>query len=118
MASMTDYAQRRLSAAQRGAFNAPVTAFITDAQLVACCCFGVTHAHLKANTSGRFQDGHRIRTSDVIKVEYSGGYWNVHTESGSHYVIATFNRRGGRQSLDTFLAFQKRGVHATAARFH
>jgi hypothetical protein len=116
MATLTEYAQGRLVAAQRCVFHEPVTAFITDARLVACCCFGVMHGHLKADVFGRFQDGHRIRTSDVLRVERCGRFWSVHTESGSHYVIVTFHRHGGRQSLNSFLTLRARGVHATASR--
>jgi hypothetical protein len=118
MTSLTRYAQRRLIGARKAMFNEHVTGFITDAQLVACCCFGVTHGHIRENALGRFKDGHRIRTSDVMRVEQSGDYWSVFTESGSHYVIETFSKNGGRQSLDAFLAFQKRVTHDTHYRFH
>jgi hypothetical protein len=115
--AMSVYAVRRLKIAQRQYFDTPVTAFLTDTRLVACCCFGVTHGHRRADAFGRFQDGHRIRTSDVIAVESNGDFWSVHTQTGSHYVIVTFDRHGGRKSVDTFLALMARGVHATASRF-
>lgn len=118
MVGLTGYAQRRLNSARRAQFSDPVTAFITDALLVAGCCYGVTHAHVRASAFGWFQDGHRICSSDVKSVERSGSYWSVHTESGSHYVIVTFNRLGGRKSIDAFLKLSKRGLHATASWFH
>jgi hypothetical protein len=95
-------------------FNASVTAYLTDAVLIAGCCVGVTHRHNKADGFGRFADGHRIRTSDVKRAEQQGSFWVLHTESGSFYVVVSFDPAGGEQSLHEFLKILRAGIHPTA----
>lgn len=94
-------------------FAHPVTAYLTNARIVARTGLGVVHGHIRIEVSGRFGDGHRIRTSDVIRTERVGGFWALHTWSGSHYVIVTFDRHGGRRSLDTFNVFSRAELHLT-----
>lgn len=38
-------------------FGREVTAYLTDAYLVAGCCVGVVHRHVRADVYGRFQNG-------------------------------------------------------------
>lgn len=97
-------------------FDEPVTAYLTDAVIVSCCGFGVMHRHVKAELSGRFRDGHRLRTSDILKAEQHGPYWVLRTFSGSFYVIVSFHPHGGRQSLQAFLKLRNQGVHLTPYR--
>lgn len=97
-------------------FGEPVTAYLTDAVIVSCCGFGVMHRHVKAESSGRFQDGHRVRTSDILQAEQHGSFWALRTLSGSFYVIVSFHPRGGRQSLQAFLNLRAQGVHLTPRR--
>lgn len=101
-------------------FNYPfgelVTAYLTDAVIVSCCGFGVMHRHAKAEPSGRFQDGHRLRTSDILHAEQHGPYWVLRTLSGSFYVIVSFHEQGGFQSLHEFLKLRELGVHLTPWR--
>lgn len=103
----------RLSRAMGTSFGRPVTAYLTDAYLVAGCCIGVVHRHVRADIWGRFQDGSRVRTSDVLKAHLRGEFWVLHTFSGSLYVVVTFMEGGGRQSLDTLLEQRKKGMHTT-----
>lgn len=105
-----------LAEALHYSFNEPVTAYLTDVQVVSCCGFGVMHRHVKAELSGRFQDGHRLRTSDILKAEQHGPYWVLRTLSGSFYVIVSFHLRGGWQSLEAFLKLRDQGVHLTPRR--
>lgn len=103
----------RLAEAFNYAFGEPVTAYLTDAVIVSCCGFGVMHRHVKAEPSGRFQDGHRLRTLDILQAEQRGPYWILRTLSGSFYVIVSFHPHGGRQSLEAFLKLREQGVHLT-----
>lgn len=107
------YAERRLAEALNYRFGEPVTAYLTNAKIVSCCCIGVMHRHIKADLSGRFQDGHRVRTSDIRQAIQHGAFWVLRTLSGSFYVIASFHPQGGRQSLQTFLKLHTQGVHLT-----
>lgn len=97
-------------------FGEPVTAYLTDAVIVSCCGFGVMHRHVKAESSGRFQDGHRLRTSYILQAEQHGSFWVLRTLSGSFYVIVTFHPQGGWQSLHEFLKLRELGVHLTPWR--
>lgn len=114
MSANTSDASERLQEAIAYPFDEPVTAYLTEALLVAGCCVGVTHRHRKADMFGRFADGHRIRTSDVKRAERRGPFWVLHTESGSLYVIVTFHSDGGEQSLDIFLRLHQAGIHPTS----
>lgn len=58
---------QKLRKAQAYPFSQPVTAYLTDARIAACCCLGVTHRHVRADPlGGRFTDGRLIRTSDIL----------------------------------------------------
>ncbi|MFI8742921.1 hypothetical protein [Stutzerimonas zhaodongensis] len=113
MSTHSDSDADRLAEAFNYAFGEPVTAYLTDAVIVSCCGFGVMHRHVKAEPSGRFQDGHRLRTSDILQAEQCGPYWILRTLSGSFYVIVSFHPHGGRQSLEAFLKLREQGVHLT-----
>ncbi|WP_404440013.1 hypothetical protein [Stutzerimonas chloritidismutans] len=105
-----------LARAMGTSFGREVTAYLTDAYLVAGCCVGVVLRHVRADVYGRFQDGHRVRTSDVLKAHEQGGFWALYTATGSLYVIVTFIEGSGRQSLDVLLEQRAKGMHATPAR--
>nr|WP_260679021.1 hypothetical protein [Pseudomonas mendocina] len=114
--TLSAYAVHRLSQAFDYQFCEPVTAYLTNTTIVSCCGVGVMHRHIKANPSGRFQDGHRVRTSDIRQAEKHGAFWVLRTLSGSFYVIVSFDPHGGRQSLQTFLKLREQGVHLTPQR--
>jgi len=116
MAELSRYAARRLAQARRICFGRPVTAYITNAQIIARAGFGVMHDHIKADAWGRFSDGHRVRTSDVMRTERIDGFYVLHTRSGSLYVIVTFDPDGGRQSLDAYNAISPADLHLTHDR--
>ena len=113
MSTHSDSDAYRLAEAFNYPFGELVTAYLTDAVIVSCCGFGVMHRHAKAEPSGRFQDGHRLRTSDILHAEQHGPYWVLRTLSGSVYVIVTFHQQGGRESLQEFFQLRELGVHLT-----
>ncbi|WP_341303238.1 hypothetical protein [Pseudomonas sp. TMP25] len=115
-AELSRYAKGKLESAKGTWFGRPVTAYLTDAYFVAGCCVGVIHRHVKADAYGRFQDGHRVRTSDVREAQRHDGFWTLRTFTGSLYVVATFKKSAGRQSLDVLLEHLKRGIHTTPHR--
>lgn len=92
----SDFDLLRISRAVRQIYQAPVTAYLVDAYIPACTAIGVVFGH------DHFLDGHRIRTSDIQYVEKEGRFW-VLTTLNSRYVVATFKRDGGRNSLRDFL---------------
>ncbi len=119
MRSVSPSAIQRLDEAQTCRFSQPVTAYLTEARIAACCCLGVTHRHIRADPIwGRFTDGHLIRTSDILRVAQEGGFWVLHTYSGSFYVIASFHADGGYQSLLEYQKFLPQGFHPTPDRLH
>lgn len=113
MSNLSRETAQQLAAAFEYPFGEPVTAFLTNAQIIAAACVGVTHRHVRADVAGQFQDGHRIRTSDIREVSRIGLFWCVHTLSGSLYVIVTFNEVGGEASLDAYLKLLNNGIHST-----
>lgn len=118
MVGLSHYAAKRLAQAKRMSFGRPVTAYLTDARIVACAGFGVVHSHVKAEPTGRFGDGHRVRTSDVRRTARMGPFWVLHTASGSLYVIVTFDKSGGRRSLDVYCSFGRAALLPTPNQLH
>lgn len=111
--------EQLLNAALAYAFSQPVTAYLTEASIVACCCVGVTHRHIRADPIWeRFTDGHLIRTSDILRVEQEGEFWVLHTYSGSFYVIASLRASDGYQSLMEYRIFLTSGYNPTPDRLH
>lgn len=98
----TDFDLTRIIKAQAQGFDMPVTAYLTGVSIRARAGIGVVFCHNGKGKYGRFDDGHLIRTSDVIKIEKEGRFW-VMTTRNSRYVIATFQRGNGRASLRAFL---------------
>ena len=99
-------------------FDEPVTAFLTRVQIIAASCVGETHRHVRADSRGQFQDGHRIRTSDIRAAFRVGPFWCVRTFSGSLYVLVTFHDEGGEASFDEFLQLYGGGIHPAPHRYH
>lgn len=116
MTELSRYAARKLAQARQVCFGRPVTAYLTRARIIARAGFGVMHDHLKADALGRFSDGHRVRTSDVMRTERIEGFYVLHTRSGSLYVIVTFDPDGGRRSLDAYNRFSQADLHPTHGR--
>ena len=111
--------EQLLNEAHAYPFSRPVTAYLTDARIAVCCCLGVTHRHVRADPIyGRFTDGRLIRTSDIQRVIQEGGFWVLHTQTGSFYVIASFHADGGYQSLMEYQTLLTSGFHPTPDRLH
>lgn len=93
----------RIHRAQAQGFDLPVTAYLNHVAIVGKCAIGVVFGHAQKGPLGQFDDGHYMRTSDIVHAHREGRYW-VLTTLNSRYVIATFKRDTGRQ---TFREFQK-----------
>lgn len=93
---------RRLVKAKAQTFPAPITAYLCGVFITSRTGVGVVFGHLHRKANGFFEDGHLIRTSDVMSVQKEGKFW-VMTTKNSRYVIATFQRAHGRASLREFL---------------
>lgn len=115
MTPSSRFMELRLAAAMRYPFATAVTAFLTQVEITACCAVGVVHRHILAG-AGVFEDGHRIRTSDICQVESHGQYRVLITASSSRYVVVTFKRPDGRKSFDDFLRVLTSGFHPTPRR--
>ncbi|WP_274644789.1 hypothetical protein [Pseudomonas serbica] len=114
----TAFHQKRLERAKAQVFDTPVTAFLSDVFITSCTAVGVTFEHKNQNAfTGRFVDGHRIRTSDIQRAEKQGRFW-VLTTMNSTYVVSSFKREIGRASLHKFLAIAKGSYHHTPASRH
>lgn len=111
--------EQLLNEAMNCTFSQPVTAYLTEARIIACCCIGVTHRHIRADpVSGRFTDGRLIRTSDILRVGQEGGLWVLHTYTGSFYVIASFRADDGYRSLMEYRVFLTSVYHPAPDRLH
>jgi hypothetical protein len=106
----TPFHERRIERAKAQAYDAPVTAYLSDVFITSCAALGNTFDHKKQNALGRFADGHRIRTSDIQSAQRQGRFWVLKTLN-STYVVTSFQREIGRASLRTFLAMPKGNYH-------
>jgi len=117
-AELSRYAKARLALALKLPFGTSVTGYLVGVHIIARVGFGVVYEHVKADAFGRFANGHRMITYDVLKVERRSGFWLLHTWSGSLYVVVTFHPVGGRRSLDAFLSIHPAELHLTPWRLH
>ncbi|RFQ27592.1 hypothetical protein D0N87_18355 [Pseudomonas sp. ATCC 13867] len=101
--------EARLLRARLHRFGEPVTAYLTDVRICAGCALGVVYWDVQR----RFFNGRLIRTSDIHRVVQSGRYWLLATESRSQYVVVSFQRPGGRKSLEAYLPLLCRGIFPT-----
>lgn len=108
----TDFDLVRIIKAKEQDFDEPITAYLCGVSIRAWACIGVVFGHNRKDQFGRFEDGHLIRTSDILKVTKEGRYWVLTTEN-SRYVLATFQRVNGRSSLRDFLRLSKGQHHLT-----
>ncbi|HEX8594460.1 MAG TPA: hypothetical protein VF682_14455 [Pseudomonas sp.] len=108
----TDFDLKRIIRAQEQGFDEPVTAYLCGVSIRARACIGVAFNHNRRDQFGRFEDGHLIRTSDIVKAGREGRYWVLTTEN-SRYVLATFQRGNGRSSFRDFLRLSKGQHHLT-----
>lgn len=104
---MSEADQQRLATAFTLPFVEPVTAFLSSVLVDANTCLAVCHRHVRADGYGLFQDGHRIRTSEIRRVTEAGPVWCVSTATGSLYVIVTFHQDGGKASFDALVQPQR-----------
>jgi hypothetical protein len=119
MRSVPVHDEQLLNEAMSCTFSQPVTAYLTEARIIACCSIGVTHRYIRADSvSGRFTDGRLIRTSDILRVEQEGGLWVLHKYTGSFYVIASFRADDGYRSLMAYRVFLTSGYHPIPDRLH
>ena len=98
----TDFDLLRIMRGHEQGFEEPVTAYLCGVSIRSRAGIGVVFGHARKDQYGRFEDGHLIRTSDVMKVEREGRFWVMTTEN-SRYVVATFQRGNGRESLREYL---------------
>ncbi|MEE4652412.1 hypothetical protein V2L06_18445 [Pseudomonas alliivorans] len=108
----TDFDLVRIMRAQQQGFEEPVTAYLCGVSIRARTGIGVVFGHARKDQYGRFEDGHLIRTSDVLKLEREERFW-VMTTVNSRYVLATFQRGNGRASLREYLRLRA-GLHMTS----
>lgn len=114
--TISRYAKRQLSEALKADYSFRITGFLVDAHVVANAAVGVVYADARRDGTGRFDDGHLIRTSDVLDIRQFDGRWLIQTLN-STYVIVTFKQHVGRRSLETFLAMQSK-VFIASKRLH
>jgi hypothetical protein len=103
---LTYFDLKRISKAQDQGFHEPVTGFLCSVFIMGGTGVGVVFGHTRKDDLGRFEDGHFIRTSDIVKAEREGRFW-VLTTPNSRYAIATFRKGFGRKSLLEFLRSAK-----------
>lgn len=98
---LSDFDLLRIARASDQEYEEDITAYLTSVQIHGSSAVGVVFGHTKKEPSGRFADGHLIRTSDILLARKEGKFWVI-TTMNSKYVVATFRRDGGRRSLRDF----------------
>ena len=63
--SISPYAKRQLALALKANYLVPVTGFLVDAFVIANAAVGISYQHARRESTGRFADGHLLRTSDI-----------------------------------------------------
>lgn len=99
---LTDFQLLRIVRAQKHAYVAWITAYLSDVFISNRVAYGVTFAHTLRDTNVRYADGHFIRTAVIRSVCKEGRFWVVST-SDARYVITSFRKDVGRASFHTLL---------------
>jgi hypothetical protein len=107
---LSDFDLGRVLRAQAQGFDLPVTAYLNHVFIAGQSAVGVVFGHVRKRPNGQFEDGHFIRTSDIVSAGREGRFW-VLTTLNSRYVIVTFRRDIGRHTLREYL-LSKRTFHA------
>ena len=115
--SISSYAERQLAHALKANYPIPVTGFLVDAFVMANAAVGISYQHARRESTGRFADGHLIRTSDIVELRHSDGRWFIKTRN-SLYVVVTFKRHVGLPSLVALQRLMKSGIVFTSRQLH
>lgn len=115
--SISSYAERQLAHALRANYPVPITGFLVDAFVIANAAVGISYQHARRESSGRFADGHLIRTSDIIGLRRSDDRWLIKTVN-SLYVVVTFKRHVGLPSLMALQSLMKSSIVMTSKQLH
>ncbi|UUC81720.1 hypothetical protein NPN27_12025 [Stutzerimonas stutzeri] len=115
--SISSYAERQLAHALKANYPIPVTGFLVDAFVIANAAIGISYQHARRESTGRFADGHLIRTSDILELRHSDGRWFIKTRN-SLYVVVTFKRHVGLPSLMALQRLMKSGIVFTSRQLH
>jgi len=115
--SISSYAERQLAHALKANYPIPVTGFLVDVFVIANAAIGISYQHARRESTGRFADGHLIRTSDILELRHSDGRWFIKTRN-SLYVVVTFKRHVGLPSLMALQRLMKSGIVFTSRQLH
>jgi hypothetical protein len=65
-----------------------VTAYLTSVYFDAGFCQGIVWCHDRADAAGRFADGHKIHTSQVVTFERDGEFQVIVTLNSRYVMIS------------------------------
>lgn len=99
----SDFDLQCIAGAVSQGFDQPVTAYLTEAFINSRTCVGVVFGHQGDDALGRFEDGRILQTGVVVMAQKEGGYWVLSDEAGGRFVLVTFRRDGGSESLLNYL---------------
>ncbi|MFP0199021.1 MULTISPECIES: hypothetical protein [Pseudomonas] len=111
---LSDFDLLRIHKAQAQGFDLPVTAYLNHVAIVGKSAMGVVFGHVRKGPLGRFDDGHYMRTSDIVCARREGRFWVLKTVN-SRYVIATFQRDIGRKTLRNFLMVSSQAMQESTS---
>jgi len=88
---MNDYVRDAIVKLKGDAVGVEFTGFVSNARLPSPPALeGEIWHHIHADTSGRYADGHRIKTSPIVEIHAVGNSLWVETEAHSRYGILSF----------------------------
>lgn len=74
--------------AARHDFREPVTAYLTSVYFTGGVCLGIVWGHDKDDATGRFADGHRIYTSQIVSIDRDGDFPVIVTLNSRYVLIS------------------------------
>jgi hypothetical protein len=114
---ISSYARRHLANALKADYPMPVTGYLVDAFVVANAAVGIVYRHALRDGTGRFADGHLIRTSDILNIRQFKGRWLIRTQN-SVYMVVTFKRHVGKPSLVALQRLMKSTIVFASSQLH
>lgn len=114
---LSDFDLLRIARASSQVYEDDITAYLTNVQIHGSSAVGVVFGHTRKEPSGRYADGHLIKTSDILLAKKEGRFWVI-TTINSKYVIASFRKEGGRVGFREFLKAGSKNFFVSPNHLH
>lgn len=99
---LSTFQLKRVIRAMAQKYPMPITAYLSDLVISSDCALGVVFGQM-VQGHGSHMRGYTLRTEPIYTLSKIGRYWVISSKCGN-YVLTTFRRGTGRDSLRALIA--------------